>query len=69
MQARIAAAVASLAYFALFGDRVDITAALVGGYGLLMVLAQLCLLPRYLRLRFAPSHRERKKASSGPATP
>jgi len=49
------AAVASLAYFALFGDRVDTVAALLGGYGLLMVLAQLRLLPRYVRLRFAPS--------------
>lgn len=49
------AAVASLAYFALFGDRVDTVAALLGGYGLLMALAQLRMLPRYARLRFTPS--------------
>ncbi|EWM18184.1 C4-dicarboxylate transporter [Kutzneria sp. 744] len=46
------AAVASNAYFALFGERVDVPAALLGGYGLLMVLAQLRILPRYLKLRF-----------------
>jgi tellurite resistance protein len=48
-------AVASLAYFALYGDRVDTVAAFLGGYGLLMVLAQLRLLPTYVRLPFMPS--------------
>jgi tellurite resistance protein len=49
------AAVASLAYFALNGDRIDFTVAAIGGYGLLMVLAQLRLLRAYLRLQFMPS--------------
>ncbi|MFC1411974.1 TDT family transporter [Streptacidiphilus sp. N1-12] len=49
------AAVASLAYFALHGDHIDATAAFLGGYGLLMVLAQLRLLPGYLALPFMPS--------------
>lgn len=49
------AALASLAYFALHGDRIDIAAAFLGGYGLLMALAQLRLLPAYLRLPFTPT--------------
>jgi tellurite resistance protein len=49
------AMVASLAYFALHGDRIDTVAAFLGGYGLLMVLAQLRLLPAYVRLPFMPS--------------
>jgi tellurite resistance protein len=49
------AAVASLAWFGLNGGEVDLVAALLGGYGLLMVLAQLRLLPIYLRLPFMPS--------------
>jgi tellurite resistance protein len=49
------AAVASLAYFALDGGRVDAVAAFLGGYGLLMVLAQVRLLPAYARLPFMPS--------------
>jgi tellurite resistance protein len=49
------AAVASLAYFALRGDHVDIVAAFLGGYGLLIALAQLRLLPAYVRLPFMPS--------------
>lgn len=49
------AAVASQAYFALYGDRVDTVVALLGGYGLLMALAQIRLLPVYLRLPFMPS--------------
>lgn len=49
------AAVASLAYFAIHGGRIDGFAAALGGYGLLMVLAQLRLLPIYFRLRFMPS--------------
>jgi tellurite resistance protein len=48
-------AVASLAYFALYGDRVDTVAAFIGGYGLLMALAQVRLLPAYARLPFMPS--------------
>jgi tellurite resistance protein len=47
-------AVASLGYFALFGSRIDTVTALLGGYGLLMVLAQVRLLPRFRRLRFTP---------------
>ncbi|MEU4097212.1 TDT family transporter [Streptomyces sp. NPDC026673] len=49
------AAVASLAYFKLFNDSIDAIAAFLGGYGLLMVLAQLRLLPAYLKLPFMPS--------------
>jgi tellurite resistance protein len=49
------AAVASLAYFALYGDRIDAVAAFLGGYGLLMALAQVRLLPAYARLPFMPS--------------
>jgi tellurite resistance protein len=49
------AAVASLAYFALHGDRIDAVVAGIGGYGVLMVLAQLRLVPMYLRLHFLPS--------------
>jgi tellurite resistance protein len=49
------AAVASVAYFTLRPGRTDIFAAVLAGYGLLMVLAQLPLLPVYLRLRFALS--------------
>jgi tellurite resistance protein len=48
------AAVASLAYFALRGDHVGTVIAFLGGYGLLMALAQLRLLPAYLRLPFMP---------------
>lgn len=46
------AAVASLAYFAIDGDRVDLLAAVMGGYGLMMALGQLRLLPMYARLPF-----------------
>jgi tellurite resistance protein len=46
------AAVGSLAYFATDGDRIDIFAAGIAGYGLLMVFAQLQFLPQYARLRF-----------------
>jgi len=49
------AAVASLAYFAIDGDRVDFVAAIIGGYGLLMALAQLPLTPMYARLSFSPA--------------
>ena len=47
-------AVASLAYFALRGVRIDAFAAAVAGYGMLIVLAQLRLLPAFLKLRFMP---------------
>ena len=46
------AAVASLAWFEIHGGTIDRVAAFLAGYGLLMVLAQLRLLPAYLRLRF-----------------
>jgi tellurite resistance protein len=49
------AAVASFAYFAIYGDRIDFFVAMIGGYGLLMALAQLRLVPMYLELTFAPS--------------
>ncbi|MGI8880622.1 MAG: hypothetical protein ACR2KJ_08985 [Jatrophihabitans sp.] len=41
------AAVASLAWFALHGDAIDLVSSFVAGYGLLMVIAQLRLLPAY----------------------
>jgi tellurite resistance protein len=49
------AAVGSLAWLALNGGRIDVVTAFLAGYGLLMVLAQLRLLPVYLRLPFMPS--------------
>jgi len=49
------AAVASLAWFAIHGARIDMVTAFLGGYGVLMVIAQLRLLPAYLRLPFMPS--------------
>jgi tellurite resistance protein len=48
-------ALAGLALFARNGGRIDIWVMLVSGYGLLLVLAQIRLLPLYLRLSFAPS--------------
>jgi tellurite resistance protein len=48
------AAVASLAYFGLDGDRVTAVAALLAGYGLLIALAQIRLLPAFVGLRFTP---------------
>ncbi|WP_426593206.1 hypothetical protein ACPPVS_15905 [Cellulomonas sp. McL0617] len=48
-------AVALLAYFALFGDRIDTITALLAGYGILMVIAQVRLLPVFMRLPFMPS--------------
>ncbi len=47
--------VGTLAYLSLHGPRIDSVVALLGGYALLMVLAQLRLLPAYLRLPFMPS--------------
>jgi len=49
------AAVASLAWFAIHGERIDQVAAFLAGYGILMVIAQLRLLPAYRRLPFMPS--------------
>jgi tellurite resistance protein len=49
------AAVASLAWFQIHGERIDIVAAALAGYGLVMILAQLRLLPLYRRLPFMPS--------------
>jgi tellurite resistance protein len=46
-------AVASLAWFALQGGAIDVVAQFLAGYGALMVLTQLRLLPLYLRLRFS----------------
>jgi tellurite resistance protein len=47
------AAVASVAYLFSTGGHVDRFAAILAGYGLLMVTAQLPLLPRYLHLKFS----------------
>lgn len=49
------AAVASLALFFASDGRVTVPIALLGGYGLLMVAAQLPVLPRYLKLTFSLS--------------
>jgi tellurite resistance protein len=49
------AAVASFAMFVIDGHRVDTGVRLLAGYGLLMVIAQLRLLPAYRRLSFMPS--------------
>jgi tellurite resistance protein len=46
------AAVASLAHFFATDGRLDAIAAALGGYGLLMVVAQVPLVPRYRRLTF-----------------
>lgn len=48
------AAVASLAYFALNGGRIDVFAAILAGYGVLLVVVQFRFLPAYLRLSFGP---------------
>ena len=47
------AAVASVAYLSAHDGKVDLFAAMLAGYGLLMVIAQLPLLPKYLRLKFS----------------
>ena len=49
------AAVASIAWFAMNGGKVGPVVTGLAGYGLLMVVAQLRLLPMYLRLRFMPT--------------
>lgn len=48
------AAVATTAYLAVHGDRVDDVVRALGGYGLLMALAQLRLLGAFRRLPFTP---------------
>ena len=47
------AAVASVAYFLIHGAHVTPVLTALAGYGLLMVLAQIPLLSRYIRLRFS----------------
>jgi tellurite resistance protein len=47
------AAVASIAWFQLGGEHLDLGIEALAGYGLLMVLAQIRLLPFYLRLPFS----------------
>jgi tellurite resistance protein len=49
------AAVATFAAFVMDGQRVDTLVRVLGGYGLLMVVAQLRLIPAYRRLSFMPS--------------
>jgi tellurite resistance protein len=49
------AAVATFAWFSLNGPRIDAVVRLLAGYGLLMVVVQVRLMPGYLRLRFMPS--------------
>jgi tellurite resistance protein len=49
------AAVATFAAFVIDGHRVDTVVRVLAGYGLLMVVAQLRLLPTYRRLPFMPS--------------
>ena len=46
--------IASVAYFALDGGRVDVIARGLGCYAILSALAQLRLIPVYARLRFSP---------------
>ncbi|QFZ72137.1 TDT family transporter [Streptomyces fagopyri] len=50
----VPASMASVACFALNHDRIDRLSAVLVGYCLLMVLAQIRLLPVFLRLKFAP---------------
>jgi tellurite resistance protein len=48
------AVVAGIAYFAIDGGRVDFVARALGGYAIVMVLAQLRLVPVYAKLSFTP---------------
>lgn len=48
-------AVASLAWFAMNGGRIDTMATILAGYGALMVVVQIRLLPVFARLPFMPS--------------
>ena len=47
-------AVAGVAYFTLTGGVVDVVAATLGGYAVLMAVVQLRFVPLYARLRFSP---------------
>jgi tellurite resistance protein len=47
-------AVAGVAYFALTGGAINFTARALGGFCILMVLAQLRFVPLYAKLRFSP---------------
>jgi tellurite resistance protein len=47
------AAVATLAYFALNGYEIDTFVAILAGYGVLMALAQIRLVPRFFQLKFS----------------
>jgi tellurite resistance protein len=47
--------VATLAWFDLHGGQIDTVTRMLGGFGLLMILAQVRLLPAYLKLPFMPS--------------
>lgn len=49
------AATASIAWFALNGDKIDVVAAVIGGYGLFMVLAQARFVRTFATLPFMPS--------------
>ncbi|HEX3830134.1 MAG TPA: hypothetical protein VHV82_22945 [Sporichthyaceae bacterium] len=49
------AAVAIFAAFVIDGQHVNVTVQALAGYGLLMVIAQLRLLPEFLRLSFMPT--------------
>jgi tellurite resistance protein len=49
------AATGSIAWFALNGDKVDVVAAVIGGYGLFMVLAQARFVRTFAKLPFMPS--------------
>jgi tellurite resistance protein len=49
------AAVATFAAFAIDGHRVDTLVRVLAGYGVLMVVAQVRLLPTFLKLKFMPS--------------
>ncbi|MCH6171023.1 hypothetical protein [Pseudonocardia alaniniphila] len=49
------AAVASLAWFGLNGGKIDGVAQFLAGYGMLIVLSQVRLLPMFLRLKFTIS--------------
>jgi tellurite resistance protein len=49
------AAVSTAVWFAIHGRSIDTVTAFLAGYGMLMVLAQLRLLPAYLRLKFMPT--------------
>ena len=49
------AGVATFAAFVIDGQHIDTTVQLLAGYGVMMVIAQLRLLPAFVKLRFMPS--------------